>query len=362
MKIPINVPLVGREEIDEVRAVLKEKSLTSAANEGGRRVRDFERLLANYTGSRYAVAVNSGTAALQAALYALEIGQGDEVLLPSFTFVATANAVVSVGARPVFVDILPTNYTMDPADLRRKITKKSRAVMPVHLYGNMAYMGEITELAARHGLDVIEDAAQSLGTSYRGKQSGTFSRLGCFSMYAAKVVTAGEGGAIVTGERELYDKLRKIRNHGMLHGYDTRILGLNLRLPEMSAALAKVQMRRLPDLLRRRERNARMLTELLDGLGVVLPRERPGVRVNWYLYTVSVKNRDRLARRLNARGIGAAAYYSVPVHKTPFYNSKARLPMTEWAASAVLSLPVHPLVTEDQLHYIARVMRQELKR
>jgi len=165
----------------------------------------------------------------------------------------------------------------------------------------------------------------------------------------------------VTGERELYDKLRKIRNHGMLHGYDTRILGLNLRLPEMSAALAKVQMRRLPDLLRRRERNARMLTELLDGLGVVLPRERPGVRVNWYLYTVSAKNRDRLARRLNARGIGLPP-------TIPCLCTRRRLQFQGKAAndgmgsSAVLSLPVHPLVTEDQLHYIARVMRQELKR
>jgi len=358
LKIPINTPVIGREEINEVRSVLLEKSLTTAANAGGKRVQEFEKLLATYTGARYAIAVNSGTAALQAALYALDIKHGDEVLLPSFTFVATANAVVSVGAKPVFVDIKSSNYTMDPVDLKRKITKKSKAVIPVHLYGNFAYMNEISEIANRHNLDVIEDAAQSLGTKYKNKQSGTFSRLGCFSMYAAKVVTAGEGGAIVTNEKGLYEKLRKIRNHGMLHGYDTRILGLNLRLPEISAALAKIQMKKLPMLLKKRERNAKILTELLSDLNIILPTERAGVKVNWYLYTISTKNRDKLVKQLNSKGIGATAYYSIPAHKTPFYNNKTALPMTEWAASTVLSLPVHPLVTENNLHYISKTMHQ----
>lgn len=348
------------EEVNEVRSVLLEKSLTTAANAGGRRVQEFEKLLASYTGSRYAIAVNSGTAALQAALYALDIKNGDEVLIPSFTFVATANAVVSVGAKPVFVDILSSNYTMNPDDLRKKITKKTKAVIPVHLYGNFAHMSEISEIARRHGLDVIEDAAQSLGTTYRNKQSGTFSRLGCFSMYAAKVVTAGEGGAIVTEEKGLWEKLKKIRNHGMLHGYDTRILGLNLRLPEISAAVAKVQMKKLPMLLKKRERNAKILSELLQDLNIILPTERTGVKVNWYLYTILAKNRDRLAKQLNAKGIGATAYYSIPAHKTPFYNDKTKLPITDWAASSVLSLPIHPLVTEANLHYISRAVHQAL--
>ena len=362
MKIPINVPVIGREEISEVRSILLEKSLTTAAYTGGKRVQEFEKLLESYTGSRYATAVNSGTAALQASLYALDIGPGDEVLLPSFTFVATANAVVSVGARPVFVDVTSNNYTMDPEDLRKKVTKKSKAIIPVHLYGNFAYMDEISEIANKHNLDVIEDAAQSLGTTYRNKQSGTFSRLGCFSMYAAKVVTAGEGGAIVTNERGLHEKLCKIRNHGMLHGYDTRVLGLNLRLPEISAAIAKVQMKKLPKLLKKRERNAKVLTDLLYDLNVILPTERAGVKVNWYLYTVSTRNRDKLARQLNAKGIGATAYYSIPTHKTPFYNSRTNLPVTDWAASTVLSLPVHPLVTDDNLHYISKVMHQAIGR
>lgn len=361
MKIPINVPIIEKEEINEVRAVLTEKSLTTAAYSGGKRVQEFEKLLSSYTGSRYAVAVNSGTAALQAALYALGIKSGDEVLLPSFTFVATANSIVSVGAKPVFVDVAPDNYTMDPYDLKKKITKKSKAIMPVHLYGNFSYMDEISEIADRHNIDVVEDAAQSLGTTSKKKQSGTFSKMGCFSLYAAKVVTSGEGGAIVTDDKEIFEKLRKIRNHGMLHGYDTRILGLNLRLPEMAAALAKVQMKKLATFLKKRERNAKILTELLGDLDFILPVERAGVKVNWYLYTISTKNRDKLAKQLNQKGIGATAYYSIPVHKTPFYKSKEELPMTDWAASTVLSLPVHPLVTENDLHYISKTIHQLIK-
>ncbi len=361
MKIPVNVPIIGKEEINEVRSVLEEKSLTTAANAGGKRVQEFESLLASYVKSKYAIAVNSGTAALQAALYSLDIKTGDEVLLPSFTFAATANSVVSLGAKPVFVDILPENYTMDPDDLEKKITRRSKVIMPVHIYGNFARIQEISEIAKSHRLEVIEDAAQSLGTTYKGKQSGSFSRMGCFSLYAAKVMTSGEGGAIVTNDRVLFEKLRKIRNHGMLHGYDTRILGLNLRLPEISAAIAKIQMKKLPKFLAKRKENARILSELLSDLAVILPTERQNVQVNWYLYTIAMKNRDKLMKQLNSKGIGATAYYSIPVHKTPFYRKKLKLPITDWAASSVLSLPVHPLVTENNLHYISMIMHRFLK-
>ncbi len=361
MKIPINVPIIGKEEINEVKAVLLEKSLTSAANAGGKRVQEFEKLLSTFIKSKYAVAVNSGTAALQAALYALDIKQGDEVLLPSFTFVATANSVVSTGAKPIFVDILKENYTMDPEDLRKKITKKSKAIIPVHIYGNMAYMEEISEIAHKYRLDVIEDAAQSLGTTYRGKHSGTFSKIGCYSLYAAKVMTSGEGGAIVTDDKNLFEKLRKIRNHGMVHGYDTRVLGLNLRLPEINAAIAKIQMKKLSGFLRQRQKNAEILTEFLSDLDFVIPHERKGVKVNWYLYTIAIKNRNKIMKELNRKGISATAYYSIPVHKTPFYHKKINLPITDWAASCVLSLPVHPHVTKSDLDYISNTIHQAVK-
>ena len=361
MKIPINIPLIGKEEIDEVRSVLLEKSLTSAANAGGRRVQEFEKLLSSFVKSRYAVAVNSGTAALQAALYTLDLKKGDEVLLPSFTFVATANAIVSVGAKPVFVDILKQNYTMDPKDLRKKITRKSKVIVPVHLYGNMAYMDKISETADKYNLEIIEDSAQSLGSTYKGKHSGTFSTLGCFSMYAAKVVTSGEGGAIVTNDKKIFEKLRKIRNHGMLHGNDTRLLGLNLRLPEINAAIAKIQMKKLSRFLNQRRKNAKILSELLSDLGISIPHERKGEKVNWYLYTIAAKNRNKIMKKLHAKGIGATVYYPIPVHKTPFYNNRSRLPVTEWAASHVLSLPVHPLVRKQNLYQIAQIVKQVVK-
>ncbi len=362
MKIPINIPVIGKEEIKEVRSVLLGNSLTSAANVGGRRVQEFEKLLSSFVKSRHAVAVNSGTAALQAALYALDIQKGDEVLVPSFTFVATANSIMSVGAKPVFVDIVKENYTMDPNDLQKKITKKSKAIIPVHLYGHMAYMDEISEVANKYHLEIIEDSAQSLGSTYKGRHSGTFSKLGCFSMYAAKVVTSGEGGAIVTNDKKLFEKLRKIRNHGMLHEYDTRVLGLNLRLPEINAAIAAVQMKKIHKFLNQRRKNARILTELLSDLDVIIPYERKGERVNWYLYTIATKNRDKIMKKLNSEGIGATAYYKTPVHKMPFYNKKQSLHVTQWAASRVLSLPVHPLVSKQNLNQIAKLLHKIVKK
>jgi dTDP-4-amino-4,6-dideoxygalactose transaminase len=362
LKIPINTPIIGKEEINEVKSVLTERSLTSSANVGGRRVQEFEKLLSSFVRSRFAVAVNSGTAALQAALYALDIKKGDEVLLPSFTFVATANSVLSVGAKPVFVDIMKENYTMDPDDLKKKITKKSKTIIPVHLYGNVAYIDEIMEIANKYNLKVIEDAAQSLGSKYKGKHTGTFSKLGCFSMYAAKVMTSGEGGAIVTDDKKLFEKLKQIRNHGMLHGNDTKILGLNMRLPEISAAIAKIQMKKLNKFLNQRRVNAKILSGLLSDLNITIPHERKGETVNWYLYTIATKNRDNLMKKLNSEGIGATVYYLPPVHKTPFYKNKLKLSITEWAASNVLSLPVHPLVNKQNLNQIAKITHQVIKR
>ncbi len=358
MKVPVNVPLVGKEEIAEVTAILKAGALTTAAKNGGKNVQEFEKLVCSFVKSKYAIAVNSGTAALQAALYALDIKVGDEVLLPSFTFVATANSVISVGAKPVFVDIRKDNYTMDPTDMAKKITKKTRAIMPVHLYGNVAYMDEITEIAKKKNIPIIEDAAQSMGSTYKGKQTGNFSDLGCFSLYAAKVMTSGEGGVIVTSDKKLRDKLLMIRNHGMIQGYDTRILGLNLRLPEINAAIAKVQMKKLPGFLQKRQKNAKILSELLSGADVILPTPRKHEKVNWYLYTISSKIRDKISKELNANDIGATVYYGTPVHKTPYYNQKTKLPNTDWAAKTVLSLPVQPNVTRQNLETTAKIIKE----
>lgn len=358
MYIPINVPFVGKEEISIVTSILKNGSLTSASNHGGKYVQEFEKIASSFVKSKYAIAVNSGTAALQAALYALDIKKGDEVLVPSFTFVATANAVVSTGAKPVFVDILKDNYTIDPEDLKRKVTKKTKAIIPVHLYGNVAYLDRISEIAKKHNLMIIEDAAQSLGSTFKGKHTGTFFDLGCYSMYPAKVMTAGEGGFIVTNNKKLRDKLLMIRNHGMVHGYDTKIFGLNLRLPEINAAIASIQMKKLPKFLATRKNNSNLLSELISDLKINIPHERKNETVNWYLYTINISNRNKILKKLNQKGIGAAAYYPIPVHKTPFYKQKITLPTTEWAASSVLSLPIHPKVSHNNIEFIAKSLRE----
>jgi perosamine synthetase len=359
--IPINRPWLGEEEKREVMSVLDENALTSAAREGGRRVRDFESSLRDYLHIKHAIAVNSGTAALQAALMAAGVGQGDEVLLPSFTFVATANSVVATGAKPVFVDIRKSDFTIDPADLKKKITKKTKAVIPVHLYGHLCDMDEILEMADRRSIAVIEDACQSLGSTYKNRQTGSFGAMGCFSLYASKVLTAGEGGAVVTDDDKLADRLLMIRNHGMVEGYDTRILGLNLRLPELSAAIAKVQMQKLGAMLGARRKNALLLSELLSGAkGFTTPSESDGRKFNWYLYTVLFSksaSRDKAKQAMYDDGIGTAVYYDPPVHRTPFYRRGARLPSTEWCAKRVLSLPVHPGVSEQDVGRIAASLK-----
>jgi len=356
MKISINIPDIDDEEIRAVRRVLSEKSLTSSSFDGGVHVQQFEKLISKFVKSKFTIAVNSGTSALQASLYALDIKSGDEVLVPSFTFVATANSVKAVGAKPVFVDILRENYTMDPDDLRKKVTKRTKAIIPVHLYGHVAYMEEIIEVAKKNNLKIIEDASQSLGSKFKQKHSGTFSNLGCFSFYGTKVMTSGEGGAIVTDEKNLCEKLKQIRNHGQTKNTLVTRLGLNLRLSEINAAIAKIQMKKLPRLINERKKNAQNLTDLLKDYDIILPKQRKNETRNWYLYTVALKNRDKAMKKLNASGIGAMIYYSTPIHKTSYYKTKLSLPNTEWAASHVLSLPVHPKVRKPDLARMKKVL------
>lgn len=400
--IPINRPWLSDEEKNEMLMVLDEGILTSPALEGGKRVQEFESLLRRYLSIKHVIAVNSGTSALLAALLALGVKEGDEVLLPSFTFVASANSVVAAGGTPVFVDINKADYTINVKDLARKITKKTRAIMPVHLYGHPADLDEIGELAYSNSLEIVEDACQSLGSEYRKRQTGTFGSMGCFSMYASKVLTSGEGGAITTDDDLLADRLRMIRNHGMVEGYDTRVFGLNLRLPEICAAIAKGQMKKLDEMLEKRRNNAKLLTDLLshsevDGFTTPVEPDDGHKKFNWYLYTVAIGSRqtedkintpdvlDHTGHRdlikeemVNIAKVGVAVYYDPPVHLTPYYRElvRSRLPnqirgmpnnlkTTEWASKHVLSLPVHPLLSAEDIEYIAnsfKSAKQNLKK
>jgi perosamine synthetase len=377
--ILINKPWIDEEEKGEVINVLNDSALTSAAKDGGKRVREFESLLKGYLNVKHALAVNSGTSALHAALLAANIGEGDEVLLPSFTFVATANSVIAAGAKPIFVDINKHDYTVAIPDLKAKITKNSKVIIPVHLYGHPSDMAEIVELAEKFSIDVIEDACQSLGSKYKNKQTGTFGILGCFSLYASKVLTSGEGGAVVTNDDSLAEKIKMIRNHGMVEGYDTRIFGLNLRLPELSAAIAKVQMNKLERMLDLRRRNAELLTTLVSSVGhdngIVLPKETQDKKLNWYLYTIAFKKdnlRDMVQKKMVKDRVGATVYYDPPVHKTPYYekilastansyqSSSRDLSNTDWASKHVLSLPIHPLVTQEEIERVAQSIKSAI--
>lgn len=357
VKIPINMPILGNEELSAVVSVVKSGGLTSASKNGGKNVQEFEKNVRTFTKTKYAVSVNSGTAALQAALYALDIKKGDEVIVPSFTFVASANAIASTGAKPIFADILKENFTIDPESITKKITRKTRAIMPVHLYGHISSLDRIKEIAKKHNLSVVEDAAQSLGSTFKGKHTGTFFELGCYSLYPGKVITSGEGGVIVTNNKKLYEKLQMIRNHGMVKGYDSKIFGLNLRLPEINAAIAKIQIKKLPKFIQLRRRNANLLSDLLSDTKIKLPFEQKNEKFNWSLFTVAIKNRDSILKKLNSKGIGAAVYYPIPVHKIPIYKIKSKLTNTDWASKHVLSLPVHPNVSAKNVEFIAKTVR-----
>jgi dTDP-4-amino-4,6-dideoxygalactose transaminase len=372
--IPINRPWLDNEEKQEIIKVLDENALTSAARDGGKRVQEFESSLRSFLDVKHVIAVNTGTAALHAALLALDIKADDEILLPSFTFVATANSVVASGAKPVFVDINTKDYTIDLQDLKRKISKKSKAILPVHLYGHPSDLYELNEIANQYSLYIIEDACQSLGSIYKNKQTGTFGTMGCFSMYAGKVMTSGEGGAIVTNDDKIADTLKMIRNHGMVEGYDTRILGLNYRLPELSAAIAKIQMKKLKTFLNLRKRNSLLLSNLLETIiskyNIKIPEEDQIKKFNWYLYTLAfnksdnINLRDYIKKKLIENGIGVAVYYDPPVHKTPFYERFSMnndLQNTNWSSKHVLSLPVHPGVSEMDIQNMVNVLKRELQ-
>ena len=356
--IPINKPIVGEEERAAVQDVLASGRLTDASFEGGKYVREFEGKVKSLLGARHVIAVNSGTAALHSVLMALGVKAGDEVIVPSFTFVATANVVLAAGAKPVFVDT-KEDFNMDPQEFRLAVTKKTRAVIPVHVFGYPADMDEIRETASAKGVHVVEDAAESLGASYKGVQTGRLSDAGCFSMYASKVATSGEGGAISTDDDELAENLRLIRNHGMVQHNDTRHLGYNYRLPEMSAAVASVQMDRLGGFLDARKRNALYLTERVSAVeGVSFTQSSEDRAHVYYLYTLLLKkNRDRIVKALNDRGVGAAVYFHPPAHKSQLYTSlgygRKVLKNTEKASGHVLSLPVHPGVSQTDIERVA---------
>jgi len=365
----INQPCIGKEEIEAVTEVLKDGLLTDKSG-AGPQVLQFEKAFSKYTGAKYAIAVNSGTAALHASLMASNIGQGDEVLVPSFTFPATAGAVLLVGAKPIFIDIDPKTYCMRVDLIESKISNRTSAIIPVHLYGLPADMNPIIKVARQSGLTVIEDAAQAVGAEYQNKKIGNIGDASCFSFYGVKNITTGEGGMVTTNEAEFAEKIRRIRVHGEERPYWVSTLGHNYRMSEIAASIGTVQLKKLPTFLEKRRKNAEHLTKKLQDIKKLdLTLEPEGSKHAWHLYTVRMRGanagkRNRVVSRLRSKNIGAAVYYETPVHLLPLYrkyaSQKVDLQETEKASRQVFSLPIHPMVKQEHIEEIAKNLERIL--
>lgn len=346
--IPAAKPLIGQDERRAVDAVLASGGLAQ-----GPEVAAFEREFGQVlVEGRSVVAVNSGTAALHLALVALGIGPGDEVIVPSFTFAATANAVRLVGATPVFVDIDPVSYCVDPAAVRRAVTPATRALMPVHLYGHPADMTALATIAAEHDLLVVEDAAQAHGARWAGRRVGSTSDASAFSLYPTKNMTAGEGGMVSTTSPEVDRTLRLLRNQGMEQRYANEVIGFNARMSDIHAAIGRVQLGKVLSWTAQRQANAAYLARELRG--VVVPTVHPDAEHVFHQFVVRVPDdRDGLAEALRSEfGVGTGVYYPTPVHRLPSFGLELDLPETERAAGEVLALPVYPTLTLAQLDRI----------
>lgn len=353
--IPVARPLIGEAEKRAVMEVLDSGQLAM-----GSRTEAFERAFAQYVGAKHAIGVNSGTAALIVALQAHGVGPGDEVITTPFSFIATATSIIACGATPVFVDIDPFDLNLDPDQVEDAITDRTRAVMPVHLYGHPARIEEIRQLCEDHGLALVEDAAQAHGAEHAGRRVGTFGT-GCFSFYPTKNMTTGEGGIITTNDDEVARLCRIIRSHGQEVRYKHDYFGLNWRMQDLNAAIGLVQMDYIEDWNRARIANAEKLANLIRA--VETPRVRPGDRHVFHQFTVRIpRDRDRAQQLLQEAGIGSAVHYPIPIHQQPIMREmgfgEGTFPVAEAAAEQVLSLPVHPSLGPEDVEYIASTLNR----
>jgi dTDP-4-amino-4,6-dideoxygalactose transaminase len=347
MQIPIAKPFIGEEE---KAAVLE--ALSSGGLAQGPRVAAFERAFADFHGAAHGVATSNGTTALIAALMAHDIGPGDEVIVPSFSFFATASCVLAVGAKPVFADIDAETFCLSPAAVEAAITPRTRAVMPVHLYGLPADMPRFEALCAARGLVLLEDAAQAHGARLGGRSVGTWGTAS-FSFYPTKNMTTTEGGMVLTNDEAIAKKLRMIRHQGMSEQYRHEVVGYNFRMTDPCAAIGSVQLKRLPGWQRKRQENAQFYDAELRGVRTpTVPAGREHV-YHQYTLRVAADRRDAIVSRLNERGIGVRVYYPLAIHEQPVFAKRPEyqavsLPETARAVSEVFSLPVHPALTDEE--------------
>ncbi|MCC6003881.1 MAG: DegT/DnrJ/EryC1/StrS family aminotransferase [Thermofilum sp.] len=334
----------------------------------GENVKSFEREFAEYIGVKYAIGVGSGTDALFLALKALGVKSGDEVVTVSFTFVSTVDSIVHNDGTPVFVDIDPESYTIDVRQIEKMITDKTKAIIPVHLYGLPCDMDPIMELAEEKGIYVVEDAAQAHGAEYKGRKVGSFGHIACFSFYPSKNLGAyGDAGMVVTNDQDLAEKIRMLREYGQIEKYKHLLIGYNSRLDELQAAILRVKLKYLDKWNEKRRANAKLYNELLMDLSnlIIPPSEVKGRKHVYHLYVIRTKQREELRNFLASKGISSGIHYPIPVHKQPSYknllNDIPRLPVTEQVAKEVLSLPMFPELTEEEIHYICDNIKLFLK-
>lgn len=352
--IPIARPDIGSPEEAAVKRVLASGILAQ-----GPEVNAFEtEFSAVALEGRECIAVNSGTSAQHLALVAIGIGPGDEVIVPSFTFAATANCVAFTGAKPIFVDIDPTTYAMSPAAAAAALSPRTRAIMPVHLYGHPADLTAFGELCQARGLHLIEDAAQAHLATWEGRPVGTWGIAGTFSFYPTKNMTAGEGGMVATDSPTVARTIRLLRNQGQERRYENEIVGLNNRMTDVHAAIGRVQLAALGERTAKRRANAEFLCANLSG--VVTPVTDPRATHSFHQFTIRVigHDRERFAEELGRRGVGSGVYYPTPVHRLPAYDLRMDLPETDLASREVLSLPVYPSLTEAERDHIVAVVNE----
>jgi dTDP-4-amino-4,6-dideoxygalactose transaminase len=345
---------------DEILAAL-DRVCQGASFILGEEVAAFEKEFAAYCETKYCVALNSGTSALHLALLAIGVQAGDEVITTANTFIATAEAIAYTGARPVFVDIDPATANIDPHRIEQAITSRTKAIIPVHLYGRPAELGPILEIARNHGLAVIEDSCQAHGARYRGKRVGGIGTAAAFSFYPGKNLGAyGEGGALTTNDENIASLARSLRDHGQTSRYFHDYLGYNYRMDGFQGAVLRIKMKRLEEWTAKRRRFAGLYREILGGSGIVIPRDDPRSESVYHLFVVYVENRDSIRAQLEARGVQTAIHYPRPVHlQKPFaalgYHTGS-FPLTERACDQTLSLPLFPEMTEEQVKYVGETL------
>jgi len=329
------------------------------------KVREFEGKFAGFCGVKNAVCVSSGTAAIFLSLLALNIKPRDEVIVPSFSFIASTTPVIHLGANPVFVDIEAETYTVDPEKIREAVTERTKAIIPIHLYGHPANMDAISEIAEENDLYVLEDACQAHGAEYKGRKVGGIGHVACFSFYPSKNMTVcGDGGAVVTNDEEIAEKVRMIRDHGRREKYIFKMVGYNLRFNEIQAAIGIKQLEKLPEWIEARRNIARMYNQALEGL-VTTPVEETWAKHVYHLYVIRTEKRDELREFLRQHAVSTGVHYPVPIHKQPAITSvlgvQPALRNTERFAQEVLSLPIYPALTKGEVEYVSEKIAEFLQ-